>query len=475
MIATSLHAIRYDDVDYSGTTPAEHLENVEDIGVRWSIVGGLQRMEVTVRARSDLDGWDRYQNHLGHRIAVYDKFADRHIAGQVYEISPSQDWRTITYICAGPWKRTADDYYALADFPATGNTDAIIKDILTDSVSIANSDQTNIDGSSVAIGAWNPLERHNHSPPASTAIMELAEIGDNSNNAMDFYFVDTPFNGTQLQKPLPYLKARSTTASPDWMFERADLAPGGLSLSRNIWDLRRDVWIGHGRISGTHTGSNGRNLIDSGASFENGKVSVGDRVVNRTQNKVFTVLTIASGTQLNINQNDAGNWVTNDVYTIDYKGSLPNWVNTGTSTETDLWSVYYSEYRSEFDTTQGGLYGDMVMAQYEKPIQQQAFVISAPTIRDGNGSRWPLWRPLMGDSFYFRITDLYPEAAVFDASDDRSQTFMAVAMDYTYRNNRLRVVPASSDSRLDVLIKQALADQRTISEFISTEVARKKI
>jgi hypothetical protein len=112
------------------------------------------------------------------------------------------------------------------------------------------------------------------------------------------------------------------------------------------------------------------------------------------------------------------------------------------------------------------------MATYEKPVQQQAFVISAPTIRDGNGTRWPLWRPLMGDSFYFRITDLFPEAAVFGASDDRSQTFIATAMDYSYRNNRLRVVPGTNDTRLDVLMQQALAEKRDLSQIVSTATGR---
>jgi hypothetical protein len=77
----------------------------------------------------------------------------------------------------------------------------------------------------------------------------------------------------------------------------------------------------------------------------------------------------------------------------------------------------------------------------------------------------------MGSSFYFRITDLFPEAAVFSASDDRQQTFMAVAMDYTYRDNRLRVVPSTGDSRLDVQLNQAGLIQ---GQIISTMTAARE-
>jgi hypothetical protein len=467
--APELFAARYNDVDYSGTSPVESFQDVADVGMRWSIAGGLQRLEVTVRARSDFDAWDRYTNHLGHRIAVYDQYVDRYIAGTVYEVVPND--RLVTYVCGGPWKRTADDYYELGDFPGSGDTDAIIKDILTDSVAIVDSDQSNIDASSVAIGAWTPLNNQRQSKPAKKAIEELVPMGDSSNNAMDFYLVDQAFNGVKLQKPLAYFKSRSTTASPDWQFERADLSARGLSLSRSIWELRRNIWIGAGRISGTDDGAGSRaNLEDSTASFTNGDVSVGDRVVNITQGKSFTIDTITSGTVLDMNNEDGSNWTNGDQYTIEVKQIKIQ--NTGTSTESDLWSVYYPELRREMDATQAGVYGDQILATYEKPVQQQAFVLSSPTIRDGGGTRWPLWRPLMGSSFYFRITDLFPEAAVFGASDDRQQTFLVVAMDYTYRDNRLRIVPSTNDTRLDVLMSQALAEKRDLSQIVSTATGR---
>jgi hypothetical protein len=472
MIADSLFVSRYDDVDYTGNAPVESIHSVQDIGLRWSIAGGLQRLEVTMRAHSDFDAWDRYQNHLGHRIAVYDGLLDRYIAGTVYEIVP--DGRLVTYICAGPWKRVNDDIYSVSQMSdltlPTDDTDVVVKDILDDVVTVSNSDQSNIDSTGEDIGAWT-ANRRGIGVFAGEAIEELTAIGTSGNAPLDFYFVDAPFSGVQLQKPLPYLKARSTTASPDWQFERADLASGGLSLSRNVWNLARDQRIGYGRVTGTDDGTGSRaNLEDSGADFLDGRFSVGMRVVNVTQNTTYRIDGINNPTTLDLNSEGGTEFTNGDRYVVFF--DEPTWTTVATSSETDLWTKKYREERLEMDATQAADYGAHYMATYEKPVQQQAFVISAPTIRDGNGTRWPLWRPLMGDSFYFRITDLFPEAAVFGASDDRSQTFIATAMDYSYRNNRLRVVPGTNDTRLDVLMQQALAEKRDLSQIVSTATGR---
>ncbi len=468
-----LHAARYNDVDYSGSSPAETFADVRDIGIRWALPGGVRRIELTVRASSEFDAWQRYQDHLGHRIAIYDHFVDRYIGGQVYEVSPSEDWREITYICAGPWKRANDDVYNLSmmsDIASTDDTDVVIKDILDDSdfSAIVNTDQSNIDSTSLNIGGWVGW-KNNAGIWAGDAIAELANLGDSSNNPLDFYLVDAPFNGVQLQKPLPYLKARSTTASPDWIFEREDMAAGGLRLSRNIWNLIRGQQVRFGRIAGTATSST-QNLNDTGATFLDGKVKLGDEIINITQGKSYLVGGYSTQTELVVSQGDSNNFATNDLYSIRATG-LARTTRTSSS-ETDFWVREFKDSRLEMDETQADAFGAKHMAIYEKPVQQQAFTISAPTIRDGNGTRWPLWRVLMGDSFYFRITDLYPEAAVLSSSDDRSQTFIATAMDYTYRDNRLRIVPGTEDTRLDVLIQQALAEKRDISQIISTATGR---
>jgi hypothetical protein len=355
MIADSLFVSRYDDVDYTGNAPVESIHSVQDIGLRWSIAGGLQRLEVTMRAHSDFDAWDRYQNHLGHRIAVYDGLLDRYIAGTVYEIVP--DGRLVTYICAGPWKRVNDDIYSVSQMSdltlPTDDTDVVVKDILDDVVTVSNSDQSNIDSTGEDIGAWT-ANRRGIGVFAGEAIEELTAIGTSGNAPLDFYFVDAPFSGVQLQKPLPYLKARSTTASPDWQFERADLASGGLSLSRNVWNLARDQRIGYGRVTGTDDGTGSRaNLEDSGADFLDGRFSVGMRVVNVTQNTTYRIDGINNPTTLDLNSEGGTEFTNGDRYVVFF--DEPTWTTVATSSETDLWTKKYREERLEMDATHGHL------------------------------------------------------------------------------------------------------------------------
>jgi hypothetical protein len=465
-----LFVARYDDPTYtsgpSGVWPDETFEDFVDLGIRWGLPWGIQRIELTIEASSEVDAYERYQNHLGHRITVYDQFIDRPIGGQVYEIVP--EGRFVTYICAGPGKRFWDDVYTVSDHPGASpqDTHIVMKDIMTDSVSIEGSGATyaELEDSNVTTGGWAPDERVG--TPAGQAIMELAAAGDASNNAMDFYLRDQTFNETSLRQPWPYFKSQSNTANPDWQFSRADLVQGGMMLARNIWGLKRNVGVAYGRLSGQHDGGNNQaNLTDSGASFITAGVNIGDTVINMTD-KCYSKITAVAATVLTLEGLAGGtddDFDNNDRYVV--KLGRPVFpAATSDSTETDLWTTIHYEEQPKMDSTMAGNYEDWLLATYEKPQQQQSFVIGAPTIKDGNGAEWPLWRVFMGETFYFRVTDLFPESALFTASDDRAQSFMAVAMDYTYRNNRLRVVPSTEDSRLDsMLVRAGFADGYIVS------------
>jgi hypothetical protein len=459
-----LYLNRYKDQSIGGTNPNEMIREIADLGIRWSLPGGIQRIEATVRAFSGYDPYRRYDTHLGDTIAVFDGFLDRYISGQIYEVIP--DGRHVTYIAAGAWKRTNDDVYDLTDMGdltiGTDDTTDYIKDILDDSVTVDASDQTNMTDSSVVGGGWSP---HFFGTRAADAIAELAAIGDNADNPMDFYYVDQPFSGVQMQAPLPYFKVRSTTASPDWIFSVRDLAPNGLTLARHIWNLRSLVWIGYGRLTGTDDGADNNTLVDSTTDFGVWEVTPGLKVYNMTDGAVYEIESVATNT-ITFTEGASGNWNNGDRYLIKYINPL--WTSVSTSTNTDYWDVRYREVHMEMDQTQAQQYRDQLAAKYGNAQIQQAFVISAPEIEDGNGGMRPLWRVFMGDSYYFRARDLFPDAAVFSGSDDKKQTFMATAMDYRYATNTLRVVPSTSDSRLDAILGQAgLID----GQIISTETA----
>ena len=463
-----LYAARYDEDDYGGSAPVERFGEPAEVGLRWSVPFGLQRIEVTVRAESEFDAYARYRYHLGQTLAVYDGYADRYVAGQVYEIVLKG--RQVTYICGGPGHRLNDQLYFMSDFPGTGNTDAIIKDLLSNRCPTISSDQSNIEATSLAIGDWDVLGWDNRAHKnAGVAILELAKMGASGGTQTDFYLVDQPFSGLSLEKPLPYLTARSLTADPDWLFSKADLARGGLTLSRNIWNLLRQVWVGAFRYGGTHTGSSSSAvLIDSTADFRK-KIAVGESVVNLTQETVWTIDKVDSQTQLSFSPPEAGDdWDNGDQYVVALSSPM---YQGSTSSETDLWATTLVTDQREMDKTQAAAYAAQQVSVFEKAVQQQSYVLGAPRIQSGRGVYRPLWRPIFGNSFYFRAVDLYPVATVFSDSDDREQTFQAIAMDYSYRRNRLRVVPSTGDSRLDILLAQLfLASKQTnmkVNEIVS--------
>jgi hypothetical protein len=464
-----LFAALYTDTDYTaGITPTLFFDDIADLGLRWSLPGGIQRIELTVRTHHAMDSYRRYINNLGNIITVFDNTLWGYTSGNVYEVVP--DGRFVTYVCGGPWKRTNDQKYTLANFAGvnTSDTDVVIKDILTDKVNIDNTDQSNIEATSTAVGGWVPNENL-HNMAAADAIAQLAAIGDDSDNIMDFFYAHAPMQRGAVTKPFPYLKARSDTANPTWQFNLKDLAPGGLTLARNIWNLRRSVSIGYGRLSGAVTTTSTTQLIDASGDTPgfNDKVRPGDTVFDTTDSQAWTVTDVNSDTVLDLEPTDHGGTLTSgDDYSVQL--SEPQWVSA-TSSETDLFGSQipdYKEIHMEMDTTQATQYATAMKNYYENPTLQQAFVVGSPTLQARYGGEFPLWTPFFFSSFYFRVNDLFPEAGLLSASNDGSKAFLAVAMDYTYNNNRLRVVPVAFDSRLDAMLKQA---EVINAEIISTE------
>jgi len=451
-----LKALRYNDPTYSKVNPAEVFLNPSDIGIRWALPGGIQKIELVIKAKNKQDAAWRYNNHLGHRIALYDHYRDRPICGQVFEIIP--DGRFIRYICHGPIKQFNNDLYLVGDMsdldPTSGgdSTDTAVKDILDDRVTIANSDQTNIDASSVDIGAWSPNVKTG--TLAGDCIKQLALIGADDGSPIDFYIVDAPFDGTSLQNPIVYFKKRSLTASADWVFSRSDMARGGISFSRNIWKLKRVIKIGYNKVTGSQTGATGALLIDSAADFITAGVSPGDVVYNLTQSDEWRVDAVDSATQLSFAPvSHGGNWVASDNYLVKLKETA--YTSAATSTETDLWTTNYVEIRREMDQTQAAEYRDQIKTLFEKPMMHQSFVVSSKNARTGGGQLWPLWRLITGGGGYVRINDLFLDSLSLSNSDDRNQTFFISAMDYQLSTNRLRIVPSTNDARLDALLNQA--------------------
>lgn len=457
-----LYASRWSN-SFSSPVKLENLDGLANVGVRWQVPGGVQRIELMIRARSRADAYDRYNRHHGQRIIITDNFQDGPVmSGQIYEIVPDGRW--VNYLMAGTWKRHNDRFYTIDNFQdittPTDDTDVVIKDILDDKVTLLSTDRSQIAASGVNIGGWHPPEEIGI--PAGDAIAELASIGDSSSNPMDYYVIERPFLGARPQSPVPVLEVRSKTAAPDWLIAQEDLAGGGLQQSRHVWEFKTDVRIGYGRVTGSKTGTTSATVLtDTSANFIVDGVTVGDVVTNITDGSTGEVSNVGSATQLTVHALSGGtdnDFDFNDRYSIQMQ--RPRWTSSDTSASLeatiDLWTVEFRDVQMDMDATQAALYRSAILSLYEQPVQQQAIVIGAPTIRDAHGARWPLWRVLAHNGGYVRFLDFAPEVVSgSERGADHRRSFRIAAMDYTYKNNQLRLVPDLPDSRLDAILRQA--------------------
>jgi hypothetical protein len=259
------------------------------------------------------------------------------------------------------------------------------------------------------------------------------------------------------------LKNRSDVASADWQFGRRDTVSGGSTLGRNLWNLQTDLIVTHNHLSGVATNAvPSAPLNDSGASFVTDRVRPGDSVYNLTTQNVYEVDAV-SATAVSFTATGGTQWTSGDLYSIRTGQHIETAAASATA---DYWTVEGLQSFPYLDGAAALQMRDKLIAIYSKPVQQQSFVLGSQFIRDGNNVSWPLWRPLFGDSFYFFAVDAIPESDAFINSNNRKSTFIAVAMDYTYSNNRLRIVPSTNDSRLDAILAQA---NLITQEIISTE------
>ncbi len=433
----------------AGTTLHETIDDPQNVGVRWSMQRfGLERMEIQVKASSDYDMYDRYSTHIGQRMAIYTHWAHTPLSGFVSEVRLLGALRVL-YIVRGPWWRMEDDL----DTTVYDNTDDLqttIKNILTDHVSVSDSDQSNIAANTTTIGGWQPSWPQGSYPGDMMA--DLLEMSDGSGNIFDFWFQDQPFNGLDLQDYLPYYAARSSSASVNWQVDRRDLRQ--LTPSRDIHELATSAKVYFGTITGTHTGSNNVIILtDSAATFVADGVQSGDVVTNITDGSRGKVVSVDSATQITLETLSGGtddDFDTSDVYSI----RLENPRTSQTSTVTaDYWDRDVAAYRPEMTSTQATQYA--VILKNTKPDQHNPFVFTAPFIRDGNGSPWPLWEVMVQGGGYVRINDLYPAASILSDSLDREQTFIITGLDYDHTQRSLRFEVDSPSRRLDARLRAA--------------------
>ena len=424
----------------------------ENVGINWRLdTHGTQRIEVLVKARNKFDQYARYRDHLGQRLALYDSTCYRPISGYITDVEYAGAGRVL-YTAKGPGACRLEDELDTNVYTVGNRLDVIIEFVLTNYVSVASSDYSNIDNNSTLAGGWQPTLPQGSYP--KDVIAQMLNMSDSSGNIWDFWFKDQPFAGVTLQNYLPYYKARSTTAAADWVVYSRDLSR--MTVARDINDIVTDASVYYGTITGTHDGGNNASqLVDSTKNFRQFGVLPGDRVTNITDGSRGRVIGLndTTTTNLRIESLSGGtdnDFDTGDAYAIqsqDYLG-----VETDSATAT-YWDRAAAVFERGMDDTQAAQYAG-VLANTE-PRQVQSFTVGAPSIRTGGGARVPLWRVVSEGGGYIRWADMYPAAALFSTSANALTTFRITGLDYDYSRNQLSVTLDQPSRRLDARLRRA--------------------
>jgi len=85
-------------------------------------------------------------------------------------------------------------------------------------------------------------------------------------------------------------------------------------------------------------------------------------------------------------------------------------------------------------------YRDLYLNDYKDPVLGLPIELRSATIDDTHGRPHPLWAPIKYNKSYFRQVSLFPEYGVTSYNRDGIFTGQAMSMEYSYRDNTLRIV-----------------------------------
>lgn len=437
------------------TTMLEFVERPAQVRARCSLPGWLQRLEITVKAKSRLDAYERYLRHHGQGMAIFDTWGYRPILdGWVYEIIP--DGRHVTYIVGGGWKRMSDEYETDPPASSTTDTDVYLKSVLTNHAPAISSNHDNISATGTDMGDSFELGRNTGSTPQEIA-KYVADAGTSSNYILDFWLRTSPFNRTALQGPEPWLAVRKTLGEYYYQIDKRDLVD--MTFSRHLWDLANDVvlyftWTT--KLNGAHSASDTTLTVDSISNF-----AVGDEIeVSLDDDKTYrTSITNLSGSVITV-LDGLPHSAPDDGVVYRRKPLQDTSAATDSASQSDYWErerriVVDDLFGNFFSSTQAAQIRDGILADFKGPAHEASFVIGAPYFRTDVGARWPTYRMLFMPT-YLRINDLYPTEALTDFSLDAKSVFFTHAMDYDHNARRLRITPDAffGDNRLDVILQR---------------------
>lgn len=444
-----LHVARYSE---DGTELYEMLPAPANIGVRWALPGGVQRIEVTLRPRSEQDAFNRYRYNVGDQLVLFDDFLDKPIArGWIYE--GRYDGKAITYIAGGAWKRHSDELVTTAP-TSTDDTDDYLK-VALDSVLSGGMEESNIMSTGVTIGYYEIDTVRGEYP--DKIIADLVRMGDSSANIIDYWTQDRAFTSAlTVPAPAAHLQARDSSAAATWKLRRADLKQN--SLSRNAWSLRNQIDAYYGPTTTLSADANGGATSISVTSAASIAAEYEIEITLDSGRTHKSVVDSVSGTTVNLVDkipNTGTNPTASSGNLVRTISPLTKISRNDTPSQANYWLRQHKEVAATYDATAAQNFADGMLTALAYPAAENAFTIGGPWIYDGDGRRWPIWRILTAPGV-LEISDLAPDGDLLSQSIDALRSFRVIAVDYDHSARAARVVPDSwnGDQRIDVLLQQ---------------------
>ena len=473
------------------TTPVfleEFTDIVEDINFTWALHGGLQSMEITLSC-SFMRAYLFYRRYLGKRIVIDDHVGDRPVGdGFLTEATLNKNGGIL--IVSGFWFRHSDQMYAFDDtdweYGLAPIGDYYVYNPTGESIvdyNSAGASQDFSDYESSGSPATYYIEVLNTDGTYCWGFLGLAFTTYDASDSVYVYtdyelttpgWNETSVSGKTIESYVIYLVYDYKTTS-ECIEEALNNEVPAVSTSRVNID---DTGIPVGRYAppieegGIYPGE----FIEKMASMSNG------------DNKQWNY------------------WVANDTYSngvpqkpIPYfkeqldDGSF-DWIidDASISADTDVATRGITEmrnyvrvlYRDMNDADlikptdpasdavsiadfwlrevmiSGGdnvvataeLYRDLYLHDFKNPRLGLPIEINSAKIPDKNGNPYPLWAPIKYNAMYFRYTNLFPEYGMTSRSSDGMFTGQAMNMEYSYKDNSLKITLDTESNELDAII-----------------------
>lgn len=386
--------------DDSGAAPLEIFHNAQIHGVYWSLASfGVDRFELTVPTKNKLDAYERYSTHLGQRMALFSNDIRRPIGGNIVEVT-LQAGNRVRYVVQGPGYRMKSTRI-LRTYPATTSLKNVVENITYRYMPYANNyDYTHIYTNSLTVGGWG-VKRPEGSTPAE-AIEEICNFSDASYRIRDYWLIDEPFAGTNLQKYTAWYRPRVATAEPSWLVSVSDLQDGGAGLTRSLRDMTTSVKIYYGLVSGTITGLSGSTVTDSAATFIADGVKPGDVIENKTVGGDATIVSVDSETQITI-----GGWRAKHSRRSTHDGGSTSLIDSFTNF-TNIGAQVGDILKNDADKSQGTVTGIATTYETSDTLQISGGMAGPYGTNNGADERYSLYgSPTVGNDYAIRTAADY--------------------------------------------------------------------